>query len=79
MEKVILVRYGEISLKGLNRSFFMNKLYKNMKAALAKYSDVKIERIQGRYLIICNEYEINQIIESLSKVFGIISQALPIE
>jgi len=73
MKKIILVRYGEISLKGLNRSFFMNKLYKNMKAALAKYSDVKIERIQGRYLIICNEYEINQIIESLSKVFGIIS------
>ncbi len=73
MEKVILVRYGEISLKGLNRSYFMNKLYKNMKAALANYKDVKIEKIQGRYLISCKENDIKQIVESLSRVFGIIS------
>jgi thiamine biosynthesis protein ThiI len=73
LDRVILVRYGEISLKGLNRSYFMNKLYRNMKAALSHYKGVRIEKIQGRFLISCMDNDINQIIESLSRVFGIIS------
>ena len=31
MTKVILVRYGEIILKGLNRSSFENKLISNIR------------------------------------------------
>lgn len=73
MEKVILVRYGEISLKGLNRSYFMNKLNRNMKAALAQYQDIKIQPIQGRYLIECLEEDRDQVVQSLRKVFGIVS------
>ena len=76
MDKVILVRYGEIGTKGLNRSYFMNKLYQNIKSALLQYKNVKIEKIQGRYLITCREQDISQIIESLSKVFGIVSISL---
>lgn len=73
MEKVILVRYGEISLKGLNRSYFMNKLYRNMKAALAQYQNINIQQIQGRYLIKCLEEDTGQVVQSLKKVFGIVS------
>ncbi|SJZ36614.1 tRNA uracil 4-sulfurtransferase ThiI [Garciella nitratireducens] len=73
MEKVILVRYGEISLKGLNRSYFMNQLYRNMKAALAEYEEVHIEQIQGRYLVKCLKEDIEQVVQSLTRVFGIVS------
>lgn len=73
MEKVILVKYGEISLKGLNRSHFMNQLYRNMKAVLSTYKEVHIEQIQGRYLIKCLEEDMEQAIQSLTRVFGIVS------
>lgn len=73
MGKVILVRYGEISLKGMNRSYFMNKLYRNMKAALKIYSGIAIEQIQGRYLLTCSEKDFDHVINSLTKVFGIVS------
>lgn len=73
MEKVILVRYGEISLKGLNRSYFMNQLYRNIKTSLAAYRGVHIEQIQGRYLIKCLEEDMEQVMQSLTRVFGIVS------
>lgn len=79
MNKVILTRYGEIGTKGLNRSYFMNKLYQNIKTALSQYKDIKIEKIQGRYLIRCRERDISQVITSLSKVFGIVSISLAYE
>ena len=34
MKKVIIIRYGEIFLKGANRSFFENALVTNIKKAL---------------------------------------------
>ena len=34
MYKALLVRFGEISLKGKNRSFFVNKLVENIENAL---------------------------------------------
>ena len=52
MGKVILVRYGEISLKGMNRSYFMNKLYRNMKVALKIYSGTLSNRYkEGIYCV----------------------------
>ena len=36
MKKVILIRYGEIILKGLNRPIFEEKLMRNIKKALGK-------------------------------------------
>ena len=35
MENVLLVRYGEIHLKGLNRPFFERKLVEGIKHALS--------------------------------------------
>ncbi len=34
MEHVILVRYGEIALKGLNRNYFIDLLAKNIRNTL---------------------------------------------
>lgn len=76
MEKIILVRFGEVSLKKLNRSYFMSKLYSNMKTALAQYKEIHIDKIQGRYTVKCREEDIKQVIESLTRVCGIVSVSI---
>ncbi|MGB9740132.1 MAG: tRNA uracil 4-sulfurtransferase ThiI [Candidatus Bathyarchaeia archaeon] len=68
----ILVHYGELALKGLNRPYFEKKLIENMVKALAgqEYSDIK--KLQGRILIELSEKsKVNEIVESLRRVFGI--------
>lgn len=50
MKKVILLRYGEIHLKGRNRGFFEKLLLDNINNSL-KDIKCKVKRISGRYLI----------------------------
>jgi len=72
MEKVILIRYGEIHLKGLNRPYFEKKLKENIKKALRNMPDIKVIRSQGRFYVenYTNETEV---IQALTRVFGIVS------
>ncbi|NLZ25842.1 MAG: tRNA 4-thiouridine(8) synthase ThiI [Clostridiales bacterium] len=73
MERVIIVRFGEIFLKGKNRDYFESLLIKNIKFSLEKFN-YKFARSQGRYFI--ESYDINdeaEIINALKKTFGIIS------
>lgn len=69
--RVILLRYGEIFLKGNNRKFFEDTLTKNIKNSLTDYTFV-IKKISGRYEI--SEYDVdyeNIFIDKLTKIFGI--------
>lgn len=72
MERVILIRYGEIHLKGQNRPFFEKALHKNIKNSLRSFPDVKVIRAQGRYYVENYEDEAS-IIDALTRVFGIVS------
>ena len=81
MEKVILVRYGEIWLKGKNFAFFDNKLLDNIKEKL-KVFDCQCKKTAGRYLIEnYDEDDEEAIIEELQTVFGVhsISPAIKVE
>ncbi|NSW92235.1 MAG: tRNA 4-thiouridine(8) synthase ThiI [Firmicutes bacterium] len=75
MKKVILVRYGEIMLKGLNRSSFENKLISNIKRALYTLGKAKIEKSQGRIYVEPEDekFDVEKAMEKLSRVFGIVS------
>jgi thiamine biosynthesis protein ThiI len=74
MKKVIIIRYGEIYLKGDNRSYFEKLLADNINYSLKDYKyGLKIKR--GRYIITDFEDE-DGIIAKLSKVFGIHSFSL---
>ena len=79
-EKVIIVRYGEIMLKGLNRSSFENLLIENIKKALFTLGKAEIIKARGRIYIKFNnennEYKYFDAIDRLRKVFGIISVSL---
>ena len=73
MKNVILLRYGEIHLKGKNRSFFENILFQNLQKSLAGI-DCKVSRISGRYLVSDYDQRItSQVIEKCKKVFGFVS------
>ena len=48
MSRVIVIRYGEIFLKGKNRDYFESLLIKNIKAALSGIN-YRFTRTQGRY------------------------------
>ena len=73
MEKVILIRFGEIFLKGKNRGFFEKKLINNLKETLLKF-ELSVDKIPGRYVVSNyredDEYEI---IDRIGKVAGIFS------
>ena len=70
----ILIRYGEIGLKGGNRQFFERKLVENIRSSLDKnlveYNTVK--RIQGRYIIETND---DKALNTLKNVFGTVSHS----
>ena len=73
MYNVALIRYGEIVLKGNNRSKFEKKLVDNVKYALRE-EDVKVTFSQARlYVEPANPIDMDRIINKLKKVFGIVS------
>lgn len=79
MKKVILVRYGEIFLKGKNRRFFEDKLADNMQEAVLRFG-AKVYKIAGRFCV--DNFENNdetEVMNSLLKVFGIVSISPAVE
>lgn len=67
----ILVRYGEISTKGKNRNYFVEKLRKNVKYILQDFPNAKIKANRDRMYILLNGENWEDIAERLRKVFGI--------
>lgn len=72
MKQLILVKYGEIILKGLNRPIFEDALVKNIKAALPKDFRGCVHRAQATIYVEPDDPSIiDEILRRLSKVFGI--------
>lgn len=72
MYNVLLIRYGEIALKGLNRGQFINKLIKNIKWAIRDTGNYELKRTPGRIFIYPENNE-EKLIEKLRMVPGIVS------
>lgn len=71
MEKVVIVRYAEIHLKGKNRGYFERALAANMEKSL-KGIRHEIRRRSGRYLVEnFDDSAADTIVKRLSKVFGV--------
>ncbi|MDU5337697.1 MAG: tRNA uracil 4-sulfurtransferase ThiI [Staphylococcus epidermidis] len=68
----LLVRYGELTLKGTNRKMFVNQLKDNVKRALIPLRGYHLKGKRDRmYIELSPEADINEIIQRLSKVYGI--------
>lgn len=73
MKRMLLIRYGEISLKGLNRNYFIDTLLKNIRYAVKDFDSVKLSKIQGRITLENYSPEDEEaIIEAVKKVFGLV-------
>lgn len=70
MNRVILIKYGELSTKKGNRNFFIKTLYDNIKNKLKKY-DVKISKDRARMYIEFLDSDLENIKKVIDKVFGI--------
>lgn len=73
MYNIIIVRFGEIAVKGKNRPVFEKKLVENLKNALKVVGSPKVYRGDGRIYIDIENLDMNEIIKEATKVFGVFS------
>ncbi|MFZ4450673.1 tRNA uracil 4-sulfurtransferase ThiI [Salibacterium aidingense] len=72
----ILVRYGELALKGKNRAQFEKKLEQNIRFAVSGAPNCKVKRTFGRIMIELHGEPPTTVMEPLRHVFGISSFSL---
>ncbi len=70
MNRVVLIKYGELTTKKGNRKFFINTLYQNLKKKLNNL-DVKISRDISRMYIEFSDNDLELVLKKLNQVFGI--------
>ena len=70
MERVILIKYGELSTKKGNINFFINILYKNIIKKLKNYN-VDISKDRARMYIKFKDEELESIKKVIDNIFGI--------
>jgi thiamine biosynthesis protein ThiI len=70
---VIMIRYGELALKGRNRDDFEEALMRNVKQILRPFPKVKVRRNYGRMYVQLNGEDDQAVMERLQRVFGISS------
>ena len=68
MRQVLLVRFGEVHLKGMNRPFFLKKLTENVRKAVA-YANAKVWLSDSRIYVA--DMDIQEAAERVRRVFGI--------
>lgn len=73
MYNIVIVRYGEIAIKGKNKPVFEKKLLANIKNALKPLGNISVYRKHGRILIDVEGHDHEAIIEEAKKVFGVFS------
>ena len=70
MNRVILIKYGELTTKGDNKKMFVNVLHKNIIKKLDGL-DVFIYKDLSRMYIEFNEKDLDLILSKINKIFGI--------
>lgn len=70
--ELVLVRYGEIALKGGNRREFERALVRNLRAATADVATLEVARSRGRLALIPDR-RVERVAERASRVFGVSS------
>lgn len=73
MKEIILIKNGELALKGLNRNSFEDILIKNMKKRLADLGKFEFTKSQSTIMVdpVDADIDLDDAVNRLSKVFGI--------
>lgn len=71
MKKTIMVRYGELSVKGSNKKRFTHQLARNIRKQLADYPEIKVSPYNDFIFIDLNDAPEDIALDRLKDVFGI--------
>lgn len=73
MQEIVLIKNGELVLKGLNRSSFEDVLIKNMRKALKPLGEFTFTKSQSTIMVepVDKETDLDDAVDKLKKVFGI--------
>lgn len=75
----ILIRYGELGIKGKNVNKFMIRLQENIQAQLRSFKGIKVKWTRGRMFVLLNGQEPEPIMDKLVNIFGIKSLSLALK
>lgn len=75
MYDVLIIRNGEIAIKGQNRKSFEKSLMDHLRRVLRKYSDIEVKRADGRIHIELGAHreECAKVMDLVKEVFGVVS------
>ena len=76
MREFILIRYGEIGLKGMNRRYFEKKFIKNIKWAVKHIEEAYVLDRHGRAYVEYEAKDHDEVIDAVTKIFGVVSISL---
>lgn len=73
MKEIILIKDGEIALKGLNRRQFEDRLMKNIRGAIKDLGEFEIKSAQSTIYItpLSDSIDLDDVCDRVSRVFGI--------
>ncbi|MFR5876059.1 MAG: tRNA 4-thiouridine(8) synthase ThiI, partial [Eubacterium sp.] len=73
MQEIILIKNGELVLKGLNRNTFEDVLIKNMRKALRDLGEFKFTKSQSTIMVesVDSNTDLDDAVDVLTHVFGI--------
>ena len=78
MDKIILVRFGEIFLKGKNRGFFEKTLVQNIKKAVSGFG-AEVVKVPGRYVVRgFNSVDEMDVAKRISCIPGVLSYSIAV-
>lgn len=73
MKEIVLVKFGEMALKGLNKRSFEDMLKKNIKRRLKNLGKFELTSAQSTTYInpISEDIDLSEVVDRVSKIFGI--------
>lgn len=73
VKELLMIKYGELGLKGKNKNQFINRLVKNIEKAIADLPERKVSVSLGRITvpIAATPGDMEAVVERLQRVFGI--------
>ena len=80
MEKVLIVKYGEIALKGMNKPYFERVLMERIRSCIKDYEEAQVWRYEGVVFVRANEPErMEEMAAEVARVFGVSTVSIAAE
>ena len=80
MDKVLIIKYGEIALKGMNKPYFERVLMERIRKAIKDFPDASVWRYEGVVFARTAEQDrLSEMAVEISKVFGVATVSIAAE